>query len=100
MEGDVVSGDYLFSWQNDVFVVAEPGEHAEKFLQSVKCSLLSTMRSHRRKGASLLSNISTISELVAFKPHFQIGDIVHRYLSRQTMVCLLPLIFFTTLLFK
>ncbi|KAL1358506.1 hypothetical protein HN51_003768 [Arachis hypogaea] len=76
----------IVSWQNDVFVVAEPGEHAEKFLQSVKCSLLSTMRSHRRKGASLLSNISTISELVAFKPHFQIGDIVHRYLSRQTMV--------------
>jgi hypothetical protein len=63
----------LFSWHNDVFVVAEPGELAEKFLQNVKFSLLSTMRSHRRKGASLLANISTISDLVAFKPYFQIA---------------------------
>jgi hypothetical protein len=53
-------------------VVAEPGELAEKFLQSVKFSLLSTMRSHRRKGASLLANVSTISDLVAFKPYFQL----------------------------
>ena len=82
----------LFSWHNDVFVVAEPGELAEKFLQNVKFSLLSTMRSHRRKGASLLANISTISDLVAFKPYFQIGGIVHRYLGRQTLVYLLPLV--------
>ncbi|WJX95927.1 hypothetical protein P8452_77191 [Trifolium repens] len=75
-----------FSWHNDVFVVAEPGELAEKFLQSVKFSLLSTMRSHRRKSASLLANVSTISDLVAFKPYFQIGGIVHRYLGRQTLV--------------
>ncbi|KOM33823.1 hypothetical protein LR48_Vigan01g337900 [Vigna angularis] len=39
----------IVSWHNDVFVVAEPGELAEKFLQNVKFSLLSTMRSHRRK---------------------------------------------------
>lgn len=96
----LVSVDYLLSWHNDVFVVAEPGELAEKFLQSVKISLLSTMRSHRRKGASLLSNISTIAALVAFKPYFQIGGIVHRYLGRQTLVRLLPLMFFTTFLVK
>ncbi|XP_027922145.1 phospholipase A I isoform X2 [Vigna unguiculata] len=76
----------IVSWHNDVFVVAEPGELAEKFLQNVKFSLLSTMRSHRRKGANLLANISTISDLVAFKPYFQIGGIVHRYLGRQTLV--------------
>ncbi|PNY12712.1 tryptophan synthase beta chain 2 chloroplastic-like [Trifolium pratense] len=80
------SDGLIISWHNDVFVVAEPGELAEKFLQSVKFSLLSTMRSHRRKGASLLANVSTISDLVAFKPYFQIGGIVHRYLGRQTLV--------------
>lgn len=72
-------------------MVAEPGELAEKFLQSVKYNLLSTMRSHRRKGASLLADISTVSDLVAFKPHFQIGGIFHRYLGRQTIVCLTSL---------
>ncbi|KAI4295872.1 hypothetical protein L6164_035870 [Bauhinia variegata] len=76
----------ILSWQNDVFVVAEPGELAEKFIQSVKFSLLATMRSHRRKGASVLSNVSTVSDLVAFKPYFQIGGIVHRYLGRQTLI--------------
>ncbi|RHN64947.1 putative phospholipase A(1) [Medicago truncatula] len=80
------SDGLIISWHNDVFVVAEPGELAEKFLQNVKFSLLSTMRSHRIKGASLLANISTISDLVAFKPYFQIGGIVHRYLGRQTLV--------------
>lgn len=80
------SDGLIVSWQNDVFVVAEPGELAEKFLQNVKFSLLSTLRSHRRKGASLLANISTISDLVAFKPYFHIGGIVHRYLGRQTLV--------------
>lgn len=80
---------YLSSWQNDVFVVAEPGELAEKFVQSVKLSFLSEMRRHRRKNASLLSNISTVSDLVAFRPYFQIGGIVHRYIGRQTQVCAL-----------
>jgi len=79
-----------------VFVVAEPGELAEKFLQNVKFSLLSTMRSNRRKGATLLANISTISDLVAFKPYFQIGGIVHRYLGRQTLVYLLSLVLLYT----
>ncbi|CAL5199503.1 unnamed protein product [Lathyrus oleraceus] len=80
------SDGLVISWHNDVFVVAEPGDLAEKFLQSVKLSLLSTMRSNRRKGASLLANISTISDLVTFKPYFQIGGIVHRYLGRQTLM--------------
>ncbi|KAG6573199.1 Phospholipase A I, partial [Cucurbita argyrosperma subsp. sororia] len=80
------SSGSILSWQNDVFVVAEPGELAEKFLQSVKLSLLSAMRSHRRKGASLLANVLTVSDLVALKPYFQIGGIVHRYLGRQTQV--------------
>ncbi|XP_060973260.1 phospholipase A I isoform X1 [Cannabis sativa] len=75
----------ILSWQNDVFVVAEPGELADKFLQSVKMSLLSVMRS-RRKAGSLLANISTVSDLVGSKPYFQIGGIVHRYIGRQTQV--------------
>lgn len=77
---------YFCSWQNDVFVVAEPGELAEKFLQSVKLSMSSVMQSHRIKDVSL-ANISTVSDLVALKPHFQIGGIVHRYMGRQTQVC-------------
>jgi hypothetical protein len=34
--------NYYCSWQNDVFVVDEPGELAGKFLQSVK-TILSTL---------------------------------------------------------
>lgn len=80
---------YLFSWQNDVFVVAEPGEHADKFLQSVKLSLLSVMRSNRRNAASVLASISTIADLVRCRPYFQVGNVVHRYIGRQTQVCIL-----------
>ncbi|PQQ16021.1 phospholipase A I isoform X2 [Prunus yedoensis var. nudiflora] len=76
----------ILSWQNDVFVVAEPGELADKFLQSVKSSLISVMRNRLRKAASSLSNISTVSDLVACRPYFQIGGIVHRYMGRQTQV--------------
>ncbi|GMP72914.1 hypothetical protein CsSME_00030795 [Camellia sinensis var. sinensis] len=76
----------ILSWQNDVFVVAEPGELADKFVQSVKVSLLSMMRARRRKFTSAINNISTVAELVACRPHFQIGCIVHRYIGRQTQV--------------
>ncbi|KAK9267198.1 hypothetical protein L1049_009618 [Liquidambar formosana] len=76
----------ILSWQNDVFVVAEPGELADKFLQSVKLSLLSVMRSRRKKDTSILANISTIADLVACRPYFQIGGVVHRYIGRQTQV--------------
>lgn len=77
---------YLFSWQNDVFVVAEPGELADKFLQSVKSSLFSMTRNNRRKGASVLAKILTIADLVRFRPYFQVGNVVHRYIGRQTQV--------------
>lgn len=69
-------------------MVAEPGELADKFLQSVKYSLLTTVRGRRRKHASAITNISTISDLVACRPYFQIGCVVHRYIGRQTQVCL------------
>ncbi|KAJ7967666.1 Patatin [Quillaja saponaria] len=39
----------IVSWHNDVFVVAEPGELAEKFLQSVKLSIV-----HRYLGRQTL----------------------------------------------
>ncbi|XP_044461898.1 phospholipase A I-like isoform X2 [Mangifera indica] len=76
----------ILSWQNDVSVVAEPGEHAGKFLQSVKLSLLSVMRSNRRKAASVLASISTIADLVRCRPYFQVDNVVHRYIGRQTQV--------------
>lgn len=79
-----------FSWQKDVFVVAEPGELADKFLQNVKFSLLSLMRAHHRRDASIVTGISNIADLVARRPCFQIGGVVHRYIGRQTQVyCLL-----------
>lgn len=82
---------YLFyhcsSWQNDVFVVAEPGELADKFLQNVKCSYQSMLKGRRRRQFSHISNISTVADLVAFRPCFQIGIVVHRYIGRQTQVC-------------
>ncbi|KAK4439318.1 Phospholipase A I [Sesamum alatum] len=76
----------ILSWQNDVFVVAEPGELAEKFLQNVKYSLLSMMKGRRRKNASVITNISTVADLVSRRPYFQIGGVVHRYIGRQTQV--------------
>ncbi|XP_050233000.1 phospholipase A I isoform X2 [Mercurialis annua] len=76
----------ILSWQNDVFVVAEPGELADKFLQSVKSSLLSMMRSRRRKIPSVVANISSVSDLVRYRPYFQVGNVVHRYIGRQTQV--------------
>ncbi|KAL3820686.1 hypothetical protein ACJIZ3_006591 [Penstemon smallii] len=76
----------ILSWQNDVFVVAEPGELADKFLQNVKYSLLSMMKGRRRKYVSALTNISTVADLVSFKPYFQIGGVVHKYIGRQTQV--------------
>ncbi|KAL6992747.1 Phospholipase A I [Sarracenia purpurea var. burkii] len=76
----------ILSWQNDVFVVAEPGDLADKFVQSVKFSLLSMMRGRHSKYTSAIANISTLAELVACRPYFQIGCIVHRYIGRQTQV--------------
>ncbi|KAH6831397.1 phospholipase A I-like protein [Perilla frutescens var. hirtella] len=76
----------ILCWQNDVFVVAEPGELAEKFLQNVKYSLLSMMKGRKRNYTSVISNISTVADLVSCRPYFQIGGVVHRYIGRQTQV--------------
>ncbi|ONM24096.1 Phospholipase A I [Zea mays] len=76
----------VLSWQNDVFVVAEPGELADRFLQSVKTILSTLLRGCNRKGAYSLSKISCLSELVAEWPSFEIGGIHHRYIGRQTQV--------------
>ncbi|KAK8947196.1 hypothetical protein KSP39_PZI006961 [Platanthera zijinensis] len=40
----------ILSWQNDVFVVAEPGELADKFLRSVKLSPINHAASSQKKG--------------------------------------------------
>lgn len=68
-------------------MVAEPGELADKFLQSVKSSLLLMMKGRRRTYASAITNISTVADLVSCRPYFQIGGVVHRYIGRQTQVC-------------
>lgn len=76
----------ILSWQNDVFVVAEPGELADRFLQCVKTSLSTMLHGCKRKGAYSVSKISCLSELVAEWPSFEIGGIHHRYIGRQTQV--------------
>ncbi|KAI3698120.1 hypothetical protein L6452_31232 [Arctium lappa] len=76
----------ILSWQNDVYVIAEPSELAEKFLQNVKYNFLSMLKGRRRRYMSEISNISTVADLVACRPCFQIGVVVHRYIGRQTQV--------------
>lgn len=78
------------SWKNDVFVVAEPGELAEKFLEKVKYSFQSMLKGGRRRYMSDISNISCVADLVACRPYFQIGVVVHQYIGRQTQVSLIP----------
>lgn len=69
--------------------MAEPGELADKFLQSVKLGLLSKVRGRNRKDASAISKILNLGDLVAYRPYFQVGGILHRYIGRQTHVCAL-----------
>lgn len=69
--------------------MAEPGELAEKFLQSVKFGLLSRVRGRNRKEASAISKVLNLADLVAYRPYFQVGGILHRYIGRQTHVCAL-----------
>jgi len=88
------------SWQNDVFVVAEPGELADKFLQSVKLSLSSMMRGRKRKDVYSLTKILSVSDLVAQWPKFQVGGILHRYIGRQTQVSVFFLQFEHSFLFS
>ncbi|KAL4297329.1 hypothetical protein GQ457_12G017790 [Hibiscus cannabinus] len=80
------SAGSILSWQKDVFIVAEPGELADKFLQSVKFTMSSMMQNQHRKGPSPFSNIATIADLVHCRPYFQVGNVVHRYIGCQTRV--------------
>ncbi|KAJ4813221.1 Patatin [Rhynchospora pubera] len=81
------SSGSILSWQNDVFVVAEPGESADRFIQSVKTSLSLALQGQKRKEAyNDLSKILCLSDLVAKWPSFQVGGILHRYIGRQTQV--------------
>eukprot|EP01018_Ginkgo_biloba_P003530 Gb_32589 [translate_table: standard] len=76
----------ILSWRNDVFVVAEPGILAEAFLQSVSASMSLGIRHQFKKRSSVMPKISTISDLVACYPRFQLGDVLHRFIGRQTQV--------------
>ncbi|KAJ8459055.1 hypothetical protein OPV22_031981 [Ensete ventricosum] len=76
----------ILSWQNDVFVVAEPGELADRFLQSVKLSQTSFVRGRNRMEASSLAKVSSVADLVTKWRYFHVGGILHRYIGRQTQV--------------
>ncbi|XP_051133924.1 phospholipase A I-like isoform X2 [Andrographis paniculata] len=79
----------VLSWRSDVFVVAEPGNSAEKFVRSVKLSLLSSLNGGKRRkyaAASAIDKISTVAELISREPKFQVGSVFHRYIGRQTHV--------------
>ncbi|GMJ15302.1 hypothetical protein like AT1G61850 [Hibiscus trionum] len=80
------SAGSILSWKKDVFIVAEPGEMADKFLQSVKFTMSSMMQNQHWKGQSPFSNIATIADLVHCRPYFQVGNVVHRYIGCQTRV--------------
>ncbi|GJN11591.1 hypothetical protein PR202_ga29792 [Eleusine coracana subsp. coracana] len=56
----------VLSWQNDVFVVAEPGELADRFLQSVKTSLSTLLRgrSHWIPYKNMLSQVGAWRERI------------------------------------
>ncbi|MBA0787077.1 hypothetical protein Gotri_027065, partial [Gossypium trilobum] len=78
----------ILSWQNEVFVVAEPGELADRFLQSVKVSMLSMMRSRDRKGASPFAQVTTIADLIRCRPYFQVTEDdqeIGAYMFRRTV---------------
>ncbi|CAA6658248.1 unnamed protein product [Spirodela intermedia] len=65
----------ILSWQNDVLVVADPGEMAERFLESAKQSLCYAWQ-----------ELATVGDLVARHRSFLVGGILHRYMGRQTQV--------------
>ncbi|KAK1304371.1 hypothetical protein QJS10_CPB11g01277 [Acorus calamus] len=76
----------ILSWQNDVFVVAEPGELADRFLQSVKTSLSSTLHGRNRGDTYALAKVVSVADLVSLRPCFEVGGVLHRYIGRQTQV--------------
>ncbi|XP_078437469.1 phospholipase A I-like protein isoform X2 [Wolffia australiana] len=73
----------ILSWQNDVFLVAEPGEMADRFLES---AIMSLRLSGKRGGATFLTGMNSIADLVTHHRSFLVGGILHRYLGRQTQV--------------
>lgn len=68
-----------------MFVIAEPGDAAERFLESVKLSL---SQGCSIKDVVSLAKIVTVADLVAWQPCFQAGGVLHRYIGRQTHVYL------------
>lgn len=40
----------------------------------------------RKKITSFLASIATVADLVHCRPYFQVGNVVHRYIGRQTQV--------------
>ncbi|THU46988.1 hypothetical protein C4D60_Mb09t10760 [Musa balbisiana] len=76
----------ILSWQNDVFVVAEPGELADRFLQSVQLSQTSLVRGRNRMEAYSLAKVSSVADLVTKWRCFHVGGILHRYRTPDTKI--------------
>eukprot|EP00252_Welwitschia_mirabilis_P012360 TRINITY_DN27388_c0_g1_i1.p1 TRINITY_DN27388_c0_g1~~TRINITY_DN27388_c0_g1_i1.p1 ORF type:complete len:499 (-),score=111.35 TRINITY_DN27388_c0_g1_i1:671-2098(-) len=75
----------ILSWRNDIFVVAEPGALADAFLQNVRANMCLGIGQQPKKNITM-PKISSMSDLVARYPRFQIGGVLHRFIGRQTQV--------------
>ncbi|KAG6554512.1 hypothetical protein Mapa_003891 [Marchantia paleacea] len=77
----------IMSWKSDIVSVAEPGEMAEGFLQTVVANMrIGVTSKARKKRSSHLPKFSSLSSLVAACPRFMIGGALHRFMGRHTQV--------------
>ncbi|KAL3700629.1 hypothetical protein R1sor_018651 [Riccia sorocarpa] len=76
-----------FVWKSDIISVAEPGEMAEGFLQTVVANMrIGVTGKARKKRDSQLPKFSSFSSLVASCPRFIIVGGLHRFMGRHTQV--------------
>ncbi|KAL3687976.1 hypothetical protein R1sor_014285 [Riccia sorocarpa] len=75
------------SWKSDIISVAEPGEMAEGFLQTVAANMrIGATGKARKKRGSQLPKFSSLSSLVASCPRFMIVGGLPRFMGRHTQV--------------
>ncbi|KAL3698724.1 hypothetical protein R1sor_012800 [Riccia sorocarpa] len=77
----------IMSWKSDIISVAEPGEMAEGFLQTVAANMrIGATGKARKKRGSQLPKFSSLSSLVASCPRFMIVGGLPRFMGRHTQV--------------
>ncbi|KAL3676501.1 hypothetical protein R1sor_026449 [Riccia sorocarpa] len=75
----------IMNWKSDIISVAEPGEMAEGFLQTVVANMrIGVTGKARKKRDSQLPKFSSFSSLVASCPRFMIVGGLHRFMGRHT----------------